>query len=81
MIFPIGVFLSHDDRKAHFLQARVDAIGAYGRPGAFTPNLDRLAKMGARAINMFSATPICTPARAALLSNCNCRSVLTHQPG
>ena len=42
-------------------------LGCYGSPIA-TPNLDRLAEDGARFTNFYSASPVCSPSRAALLT-------------
>ncbi len=53
-------------------QQRVDSLTAY-RAGtrapdgrSLTPNLDRLARDGARFTSAYSSTPTCTPARLAL---------------
>ncbi|HEY1108292.1 MAG TPA: sulfatase-like hydrolase/transferase [Opitutaceae bacterium] len=43
-------------------------LGCYGNAQAHTPNLDRLAASGARLDNALVATPVCSPARAALFS-------------
>jgi arylsulfatase A-like enzyme len=40
------------------------ALGCMGHPNVKTPNLDRLAKRGVLFRNAYSASPICTPARA-----------------
>jgi arylsulfatase A len=42
-------------------------LGCYGSPIA-TPNLDRIAEEGARFTNFYSASPVCSPSRAALLT-------------
>lgn len=47
---------------------RADALNCAGNKLAKTPNLDQLAMEGVRFTNAFSSTPICTPARAALLT-------------
>ena len=49
-------------------QQRGDCIGAGGHPAVLTPNLDRLAREGARFRRAYSSTPSCTPARACLLT-------------
>ncbi|XP_064395752.1 arylsulfatase-like [Halichondria panicea] len=49
-------------------QMRADALGCSGNKLAQTPNLDRLAADGVRYTNAYSSTPICTPARAAILT-------------
>ena len=42
-------------------------LSCYGSPIA-TPNLDRMAEEGARFTNFYSASPVCSPSRAALLT-------------
>ncbi|MBL7644692.1 MAG: arylsulfatase [Candidatus Hydrogenedentes bacterium] len=49
-------------------QHRGDCVGADGNSVIHTPNLDRLAREGARFRCAYSSTPTCTPARAALLT-------------
>lgn len=49
-------------------QHRGDCFGADGNEAIHTPNLDRLAREGARFRCAYSSTPTCTPARAALLT-------------
>jgi arylsulfatase A-like enzyme len=43
-------------------------LGCYGCKDIRTPNLDRLAKEGTRLTNFYSAGPVCTPTRAALMT-------------
>jgi arylsulfatase len=42
-------------------------LGCYGSR-IETPNLDRMAAEGARFLNFYSASPVCSPSRAALLT-------------
>ncbi|MCZ2074874.1 MAG: sulfatase [Bryobacterales bacterium] len=42
-------------------------LGCYGSP-IRTPNLDRMAHEGMRFTNAYSANPVCSPSRAALLT-------------
>lgn len=43
-------------------------LGCYGHPTIRTPNLDRMAREGARFTEFYSAAEVCTPSRAALLT-------------
>src|SRR5262245_29051429 len=43
-------------------------LGGYGAPDVRTPNLDRLARSGARFTDAYAAAPVCSPTRAALLT-------------
>lgn len=43
-------------------------VGCYGGAIAPTPNLDRLAREGARFTHYYSASPICSPSRCGLLT-------------
>jgi arylsulfatase len=49
-------------------QHRGDCLGVDGNPAIHTPNLDRIAREGARFRCAYSSTPTCTPARSALLT-------------
>jgi len=43
-------------------------LSGYGRKDYMTPNLDRLASQGIKFVNAYSAAPICTPTRTALMT-------------
>ena len=52
-------------------QQRADTLGCYGGFGAQvcrTPHLDRLAAEGARFARAYTASPLCSPARASLMT-------------
>jgi arylsulfatase A-like enzyme len=44
------------------------AVGAYGNKEILTPNMDRLAREGARFLNAFVPTPVCSPSRVSFLT-------------
>lgn len=44
------------------------AMGCAGNGEIYTPNLDRIAAMGMRFENFFCASPVCSPARASILT-------------
>jgi arylsulfatase A-like enzyme len=44
------------------------ALGSYGNREVQSPTLDRLAREGTRFINAFTPSPVCSPARACLLT-------------
>ena len=49
-------------------QQRWDSLGCYGQCAIQTPNLDRLAAEGACFVQCYTPNPICTPARASLMT-------------
>ena len=49
-------------------QLRRDALGCYGNSICQTPYLDRLAQDGIRFENAFTTSPVCSPARASLMT-------------
>lgn len=58
---PNIVFILSDDQGAW-------AMGCSGNSEIITPNMDRLAREGVRFENFFCASPVCSPARASLLT-------------
>lgn len=50
---------------------RIDTVGALGNPHIRTPTLDRLVREGTTFTHHFTMVPICTPARAAILTGCD----------
>jgi arylsulfatase A-like enzyme len=49
-------------------QHRWDCVGAYGAREIHTPHLDRIAKEGIRFDRMYTAQPVCSPNRAAIIT-------------
>lgn len=58
---PNIVFILSDDQGAW-------AMNCAGTPELYTPNLDRIAREGVRFQQFFCASPVCSPARASLLT-------------
>jgi len=44
------------------------SLGCYGNKDSITPNMDRLAKEGARFANAFTVTPVCSPSRVTFMT-------------
>ena len=44
------------------------SLGTYGNREVISPNLDRLAEQGMRFDNFFCASPVCSPARASIMT-------------
>src|SRR6188768_3249116 len=44
------------------------SVGCYGNKESITPNMDRLAKEGARFANAFTVTPVCSPSRTTFMT-------------
>ena len=45
-------------------------LGCYGSPNIQTPNIDQMAKEGARFTNFYVSQPVCSASRASLLTGC-----------
>lgn len=58
---PNVLFIVSDDQGAW-------ALGCAGNPEIHTPNLDRLAGRGIRFDDFFCTSPVCSPARASLMT-------------
>ncbi|NQU20436.1 MAG: sulfatase [Candidatus Nealsonbacteria bacterium] len=50
-------------------------VGCFGSPKIKTPALDRMAKEGRRFTDFYSAAPVCSASRAALMTGCYCARV------
>jgi arylsulfatase A-like enzyme len=51
-------------------QHYIHAMGASGNPYLRTPNIDRLAREGTRFANSWCTSPVCSPARASIVTGC-----------
>lgn len=58
---PNVVFILTDNQAAW-------TLGCYGNPDIATPNIDRLAREGARFRHCYSSNAVCSPTRATLLT-------------
>ncbi|MBI3695116.1 MAG: sulfatase-like hydrolase/transferase [Acidobacteria bacterium] len=61
-------------------------VGCYGSTDIKTPNIDSLAAAGARFTDFYSAAPVCSPSRAALLTGryplrCGVPNIVESAPG
>lgn len=61
------------ESRPNFIVILADDLGygdlsSYGHPAIRTPHLDRLAGQGARFTRFYSASPVCSPSRAGLLT-------------
>lgn len=54
-------------------------FGCYGAPLVKTPVLDRVAAEGIRFTNVFSAAPVCSVSRSALMTGCYPTAIGAHQ--
>lgn len=62
-----------EDKQPNFVMIFADDLGygdlsCFGHPSIRTPNLDRMASEGMRFTQFYSASPVCTPSRAALMT-------------
>ena len=64
---------STEKKPTNFLILLADDLGygdlsAYGHPTSETDNLDRLASEGMKFTQFYSASPVCSPSRAAVVT-------------
>ena len=70
-----GQPVSSNKSQPNFVLIFIDDMGygdasCYGATGYTTPNIDKLAAGGMRFTNFYSAQPVCSASRAALLTGC-----------
>ena len=68
-----GTVAAKEDLRPNLLfimtdQQRFDAMSCAGNPVLETPNMDRIAREGARFTNAYVANPVCVPSRVAFLT-------------
>jgi arylsulfatase A-like enzyme len=73
IVFYLAACHAPDREKPNFLIFLVDDLGSqdvgcYGQKLIETPNIDRLAAQGMKWTNAYSACPVCSPTRAAILT-------------
>ena len=51
-----------------YMQLGYGDLGVYGHPTSFTPNLDKMAAEGLLFKQFYTASPVCSPSRAALMT-------------
>ncbi len=54
-------------------------LSCYGTPQVKTPNLDALARQGARYTNAFATAPVCSPSRSAFMTGMYQTTIGAHQ--
>jgi uncharacterized sulfatase len=69
----LGLPLSAQAQRCNLVAVVTDdqarwAMGAYGNRECRTPHMDRLARDGARFLNAFVPTPVCSPSRASYMT-------------
>jgi arylsulfatase A-like enzyme len=73
LIVLITCSAAHSQQRPNIIYIMTDDMGygdlsGYGRKDYKTPHLDKLASHGIKFINAYSAGPLCTPTRAALMT-------------
>jgi arylsulfatase A-like enzyme len=67
---PNIVWIIAEDMSAHF--------SCYGETTITTPNVDRIAREGVRFANAFVTSPVCSPARSALITGMHQAAIGAH---
>ncbi len=72
LLLPLGTFAAEARRPNVIVfladDLGVNDLGCYGSTFYETPNLDRLARDGARFTNAYASCPVCSPTRASYLT-------------
>jgi arylsulfatase A-like enzyme len=55
-------------------------LSCFGGEHVYTPNIDQMAREGARLTSFYVAAPVCTPSRAALMTGCYPQRVSMEPP-
>lgn len=55
-------------------------LRCFGGEHVYTPNIDQMAREGARLTSFYVAAPLCTPSRAALMTGCYPRRISMEPP-
>ena len=71
-VLQAGCILAAESTKPNIVWIIADdlspELGCYGYPHVSTPNIDRLAKGGARFTRAFSSAPVCSSSRSAFIT-------------
>ncbi|MBC7921998.1 MAG: sulfatase-like hydrolase/transferase [Ferruginibacter sp.] len=73
IILTIFVYANAQSQRPNIIFIMTDDMGygdlsGYGRKEYLTPSLDKLASQGMKFVNAYSAGPLCTPTRTALMT-------------
>ncbi len=73
ILFSFALLHASDDRKPNIIIIFSDDLGygdlgCYGHPTIRTPELDKMAREGLKLTQFYSASPVCSPSRASLLT-------------
>ena len=85
-LFPFQRSVAQTETKKNLLfimtdQQRYDALSHAGNSGIQTPNLDKLAKMGAYFQNAYAPCAVCGPSRSSILTGSTIENTGVHTNG